>query len=224
MNEAVGKGKPTRSHFGATGPNLWTGHPVLPNVTIEPPPGGELYHRRRAEAETGNTGAGSKREGVEGEGKRVTVREIPDEFDRGGTVDFTMRLSVQVEGQEVYRHHMLSGGATFPLYYLGNWDDRWVVEANGMLIVDGEIVNQAWGYDEIFGSRLLNGQPFYFGVRDGQTYLVYDGRPLPVKYDQVYHGMCCEPGAFNVSGNEQMVWFYALRDGIWYYVEMGAYP
>jgi hypothetical protein len=28
---------------------------------------------------------------------------------------------------------------------------------------------------------------------------------------------------FNVSGNENMVWFHARRDGMWYYVEMGIY-
>mgnify|MGYP001143051209 FL=1 len=28
---------------------------------------------------------------------------------------------------------------------------------------------------------------------------------------------------FNVSGNETMVWFYALRDGVWHYVEAGVY-
>jgi len=27
----------------------------------------------------------------------------------------------------------------------------------------------------------------------------------------------------NVSGNSTMVWFYALRDGTWYYVEAGGY-
>lgn len=34
---------------------------------------------------------------------------------------------------------------------------------------------------------------------------------------------CCEPAAFNVAGSETMVWFHALRDGVWYYVEIGVY-
>jgi hypothetical protein len=37
------------------------------------------------------------------------------------------------------------------------------------------------------------------------------------------HNRCCEPGAFNAAGNESMVWFYALWDGTWYYVEIGKY-
>ena len=51
----------------------------------------------------------------------------------------------------------------------------------------------------------------------------YDGEVLPVNYDEVIHYRCCEPAAFNVGGSEQMVWFYARRDGAWYYVELGKY-
>jgi hypothetical protein len=28
---------------------------------------------------------------------------------------------------------------------------------------------------------------------------------------------------FNVGANDDMVWFHALRGGMWYYVEMGVY-
>jgi hypothetical protein len=28
---------------------------------------------------------------------------------------------------------------------------------------------------------------------------------------------------FNNAGNEDMAWFYGLRDGTWYYVEIGAF-
>ena len=41
--------------------------------------------------------------------------------------------------------------------------------------------------------------------------------------DVEWRSGCCEPAAFNVAGNETMVWFHALRDGVWYYVEMGVY-
>lgn len=141
-----------------------------------------------------------------------------------GETVYSTYVSVQVDGQEVYRYNMALGhAAIFPLYYLGSWDGRWVVEANGMLIVDGAIVNQDWGYQEIFGCQELNGQPFYFFSQEGRTYLSYGGETLPVSYDSVYHGYCCEPAAFNAAGNGQMVWFYALRDGFWHYVELGAY-
>jgi hypothetical protein len=162
---------------------------------------------------------------IQVDGKPIVVTYV----DYGGVpvtggMMYSTAVSVQSDGQEICRYNMSSAHAgTFPLYYLGDWDGRWVVEANGMLIVDGQIVNQEWGDDEIFGCQELDGRPFYFFVQGGQTYLSYDGKTLPVSYDYVYHGMCCEPAAFNAGGNDQMVWFYALRDGLWHYVELGAF-
>jgi hypothetical protein len=60
-------------------------------------------------------------------------------------------------------------------------------------------------------------------VQDGETHAAYHGQVLPMAYDYVFHGMCCEPAAFNVAGSGKMVWFYALKDGVWHYVEMGVY-
>jgi hypothetical protein len=156
-------------------------------------------------------------------GKQITVREVSYEPGVVGYQPQPRQVLVQEDGKEVYQHYMLSHAAVFPLYYLGNWDGQWVMEANGLLVVDGQIVNQEWGYDEIFGCQLLNGKPFYFFVQDGQTHLAYGGEVLPVTYEYVYHGMCCEPGAFNVAGNDQMVCFYALEDGVWHYIELGVY-
>jgi len=158
-------------------------------------------------------------------GKQIEVTEIDygDGVPITGGVMSSTAILVQSDGQEIYRYNMPMHAGASPLHYLGNWNDRWVVEVNSMLIVDGQIVNQDWGYDEIFDCQELNGQPFYFFVQDGQTHLSYGGETLPVSYDYVYHGMCCEPAAFNAAGNEQMVWFYALQDGAWRYVELGIY-
>lgn len=162
---------------------------------------------------------------VEVDGHQVSVEELPyGGVELPGELVYATYVSVQVDGQEVYRYNMAFGhAAVFPLYYLGSWDGRWAVEANGMLIVDGMIVNQELGYEEVFGCQELNGQPFYFFVEGGKTYLSYGGETLPLAYDDVFHGRCCEPAAFNVAGNEHMVWFYALREGSWHYVELGAY-
>ncbi len=160
---------------------------------------------------------------IDGKRIEVTIGDYGGVPVTGGMI-YSVAVSVQSDGQEVYRYNMSSAhAATFPLFYLGNWDGRWVVEVNGMLIVNGQIVNQEWGYDEIFGCQELNGKPFYFFVQDGKTFLSYDGETLPVSYDYVYHGMCCEPAAFNVGGNDRMVWFYALKDGFWHYVELGVF-
>ena len=104
-----------------------------------------------------------------------------------------------------------------------SWDGHWLLEVDGFLVQDGQILNGALGDEEIFGWQLLNGKPFYYFRHGPRIGLSYDGQMLPIYYDDVVHYRCCEPGAFNTAGNEHMVWFYALRDGIWYYVELGAY-
>lgn len=111
-----------------------------------------------------------------------------------------------------------------PVKALWAWEWHWVLEAEGQVIIDGMILNQQLGFDEIFGWRLIAGQPFFFFKRAGQIGLYYAGQTVePYRYDEVVHYMCCEPSMFNISGNETMVWFYALRDGVWHYVEAGVY-
>jgi PAS domain-containing protein len=110
-----------------------------------------------------------------------------------------------------------------PVKGLWSWDGHWLLEVDGFLIQDGEVLNEALGYEEIFGWQLLNGKPFYYFRKGPQVGVSYDGDTLPVYYDEVIHYRCCEASMFNNAGNEDMVWFYGLREGTWYYVEMGVY-
>ncbi len=110
-----------------------------------------------------------------------------------------------------------------PVKGLWSWMGHWVLEVDGEVLVDGQSLNQKLGYDEIFGWRLLSGQPLYLFRKDNRISVSYAGQVLPYQYDEVIHYQCCEPAAFNVAGDEVIIWFHALRDGMWYYVEMGVY-
>jgi hypothetical protein len=111
-----------------------------------------------------------------------------------------------------------------PVYALGSWEGHWVLETTNEVIVDGQSLNAQLGYDEIFGWQLIDGQPFYFFKTGGRIHISYTGEEVtPYVYDQVQHYLCCESSMFNISGNGTMTWFYALRDGTWYYVEAGVY-
>jgi hypothetical protein len=110
-----------------------------------------------------------------------------------------------------------------PVKGLWAWKGHWVLEVDGQVIVDGKSLNEEQGYDEIFGWRPLNGQPFYFFKVGDRIRVSYAGEVLPHQYEEVIHYRCCEPAAFNVGNSEVMVWFHALRNGMWYYVEMGIY-
>jgi hypothetical protein len=127
---------------------------------------------------------------------------------RGDEVLYTVQVEPQVDN---------------PVRGLWAWDGHWVLEVDGQVIIDGQSLNQELGYDEIFGWTLLDGNPFYFFSQGGQVHLSYAGETLPYSYEDVIHDRCCEPAAFNARYNEDMVWFHALRDGTWHYVEAGRY-
>jgi len=86
----------------------------------------------------------------------------------------------------------------------------------------GESLSKA-GNESIFGRQVIAGEPFYFFQRGGLIHLHYAGRNLAYKYDQVVHNNTGETAIFNPGGTGQITWFYALRDGVWYYVEFGVF-
>jgi hypothetical protein len=141
----------------------------------------------------------------------ITVEQGDDNWAflnvlRNGEIIFTKTLAFTVE---------------VPVRSLQSFNGQWILETNDALIIDGVDIGGQLGYDEVFHWQPLNDRPFYFFVDEGEVGLSYAGQVLPVQYDQVIHGQCCEPAIFNPAGNGRMVWFYALRDGVWQYVELG---
>jgi hypothetical protein len=139
------------------------------------------------------------------------------------TGEVTHTYQIELDNQVAYTGTAVSYGAYFPLRSLTSWDGHWVLEVDDHVIIDGEGLGQALGYESVFGFTLLNGQPFYFFQQDDAIHLSYAGQTLPYTYKAVIHNACCEAAMFNVGANDDMVWFHALRDGMWYYVEIGVY-
>jgi hypothetical protein len=110
-----------------------------------------------------------------------------------------------------------------PVKGLSTWQGDWILEVDGFVIQDGENLNERLGYEDIFGWQLLNGNPFYYFRKGPWVGISYNGQVLPQIYNEIVHYRCCEPAMFNNGGNQDMVWFYGLRDGTWYYVEIGSY-
>jgi hypothetical protein len=125
---------------------------------------------------------------------------------KNGKVIFTQALTFTIEA---------------PVHFLQSYRGQWVLETNETVIIDGKDLREANGYSEVFGWQTLDGRPFYFFIKDGKVGLSYNGQVLPVLYEQVIHGLCCDLTAFNPEGSERMVWFYALKEGVWHYVELG---
>jgi hypothetical protein len=85
--------------------------------------------------------------------------------------------------------------------------------------MDGQDIGQALGYDAAFGFSRMGEQSFYFFERDGWVGISYGGQVLPDLYEEVFHNQCCEAAIHNVEAGPNAVWFHALRDGVWYWVE-----
>jgi hypothetical protein len=135
-------------------------------------------------------------------------------------------------GDEVLYTYTASGivAGAHPVKRLQVWEGHWVLETVEGVFMDGESLTNQLGVGEIFHYVIFQGQPLFFfrkglpllGWR-GQVRISYGGETLPYTYDEVVHYQCCEPSVFNLRSNEHMLWFYALKDGMWHYVEMGAY-
>ena len=134
----------------------------------------------------------------------------PYAVKRGDDVVYTYTPSKQYAGSP-------------PVKRLAAWEGHWILETVEEVFVDGESLNEQLGVDEVFHCVTFQGQPLFFFEEDRQVSISYGGETLPISYDRVPHYWCCEPATFNVKSNEHMLWFYALKDGIWHYVEMGVY-
>lgn len=132
---------------------------------------------------------------------------------------------------EIYRIDTGMASPITSLRGLWTYDGHWVLEtvdigteqAVGKLSQDGLVLNQRYGYDEIFDFQLLGGRPFYFFKRDGKIGLSYDAHEISTGYDEFPHYECCSPAVLNPHHAQAMVSFFARRGQTWYYVEAGSF-
>jgi hypothetical protein len=87
--------------------------------------------------------------------------------------------------------------------------------------VDGKDVNESLRAEHIFLWHSLRGRPFFLFVKDGLTRINYAGQVQPYVYDAIVPGDTPETALFAPGASDDVVWFFALRDGLWYYVEAG---
>jgi hypothetical protein len=100
---------------------------------------------------------------------------------------------------------------------------NWVVQYADTVVVNGGNLNRQLQCSAVFGYNLIHGMPFYLFTRDGKVRMRFGPNVQPCKYDDVQRGSECGESYFSPMGNRNMVWFYARRDGWWYYVEAGVY-
>lgn len=147
-------------------------------------------------------------------------------------------VTVQVvHGEEVIYTRSL--GQAGPLNQLqGLWvsDGHWYLEVaeylpgseypyvKGLIVQDGESLNESMGYQDAFGFTLLRGKPFFFFMKSGLINAYLHGETVSMGYEDVAHYGCCSAARLNPIKAENMISFFARRDGNWNYVEAGIYP
>jgi hypothetical protein len=150
-------------------------------------------------------------------------------------------IEVVLGDQLLYRAEAGEISPLNPLQGLWGYDGHWVLEyahvtmtqgevensfetqAVGHLVEDGMLLNEVFGYDEIFGFQLLKSRPFYFFREGDQTGIFYDGQLALLDFEHIPHYGCCSATTINPRQAQNMVAFFAQKADIWYYVEIGDY-
>jgi hypothetical protein len=94
------------------------------------------------------------------------------------------------------------------------WDDHLIVDLGSLVIQDGEILNEIYGFEEILHWRKINNKPFFFFRKGKFIGFSYDGDFYPLQYQNILSGHW----ANSPGGMGNIVNFFGQRDGAMYYV------
>lgn len=100
------------------------------------------------------------------------------------------------------------------------YDEDWYMQIDDTLIRSGENLNTSLGYEAIFDLRRFGDKILYFFRKGPRVGISFDGKVLPLYYDEVQHLGCCAYGMLNPRRSGDKLGFLALRDGMWYFVKL----
>lgn len=172
-----------------------------------------------------------------------TYQGNPAIYSLGEREDLFAVLVTSEQGQPEQTVRLLSGdqiifetyaglpSPVLPLQALWTYDGHWALEIflgdentwAGEVFIDGELVNELYGYEEAFGLQLLAGKSFFFYRRDGHVGYSYDGQEMELDYDEIPHYRCCSESSLNPVQAKNMVAFFAEQEKTWFYVELGDF-
>jgi len=164
--------------------------------------------------------------------KELIARE---EFSPNGSESW---VSVLDGDQEIYRIATGPSSPVNPLRGFWSYADHWVLETalvnlneandpavkftTGQISQDGVLLNEQFGYSEMFGFQTLGGKLFFFFEKDGQLGFAYDGQVVEAGYSAIPHYQCCSEAALNPQSAQNLIAFFAQKGAMWYYVEIST--
>lgn len=126
-------------------------------------------------------------------------------------------VQVQKSNQEVVFSFATYFGTHLPVNVFQAWNDHWILEVGDFVIQDGEILNEKFGFEEVFNWRLIRDKPIYFFRKGRRMGLSYNGQFFSLNYEDVARGFCCGLTGNNPGVINNTVRFFGKRDGVWYY-------
>jgi len=127
-------------------------------------------------------------------------------------------VQVQNNQREVLFSFATYFGSRLPVEGFKSWSNHWILLVGDYMIKDGEIINEEFGFEEVFNWYLINDKPFYFFRKGSRIGISYDGQFFPTNYNYIPHNYCCGLGLNNPRMVENTIRFFGKRDNIWYFV------
>ena len=128
------------------------------------------------------------------------------------------RVQILKSNQEVVSSFAVYSEPLYAVSRFKAWNGHWILSARDFLIQDGEFINEKLGFKEIFSWGLIAEKPVYLFRKGPRIGISYDGKILPLQYQDVARYKCCGFAVNNPSIDGTSIHFFAKRDGVWYYV------
>jgi hypothetical protein len=132
------------------------------------------------------------------------------------------RVDVKTERRETRFSFSTYNGAGMPIFGFRSWNGHWLLQVSDFLIQDGTILNEKYGFEEVFNWGLLKDKPYFFFRKGPFVGISFDGQFLLLTYQEVPHNKCCGLVSNNPSNDGKSVRFFARKNGIWTYVVIEA--
>ena len=109
-------------------------------------------------------------------------------------------------------------GSRLPINGFRGGDGYWALEVTDFTVLNGEILNEILGLEEVYDWHIRADKPFFFFRKGPRTGISYDGEYPSNYYHEILHGMCCGLALNNPRVFDDSIRFFGRRDGVWYYV------
>ena len=94
-----------------------------------------------------------------------------------------------------------------------------ILLTHGNTVID---IAKTYGYSTAFAPNEVQGKLAYLARKDGKWFLVFDGREVGERYDEVFNRCCCWDGPdLRPACNGEVIDFFAVRENGWYHVQAG---